>query len=100
MQYFHLYALRFANLTNLPTEGSTLYGTFTTMPRDNASITLQGRYQDEKNDETSVSDYESDSAQLAATLWWAPSPRLYAVASAQVLHQEQETHICIPLMDG
>jgi hypothetical protein len=69
-------------------------------PLANTSLTLQGRWTDESNDETQVTDWQQGIGELGAYLWWASSPRLYAIATAQVLRQEQEAHICISRMDG
>ncbi|MDQ7007067.1 MAG: GSU2204 family CXXCH-containing (seleno)protein [Acidobacteriota bacterium] len=99
-QYYQLYALRFANLTNQPTDRLTLRASVTLSPLENSSLTLQAKRQKRTNDQTQVSDWESSSTDLGALLWWAPSPRIYTVASAQYLKEDQETHICIPLMGG
>ena len=99
-QYYQLYALRFANLTNQPTDRLTLRASLTLSPLSNSSLTLRAKQQQRSNDQTQVSDWESSTTDIGALFWWAPSPRIYTVASAQYLKEDQETHICIPLMGG
>lgn len=100
LQYFELYQLRFANLSNRPTESMGLRANLNWLPSDKLSVTATGRWLDQSNDETQVTDWSRDYLDLGATIWWAPSPRLYVVGYVNWLSEDQETHVCIPLMDG
>ena len=78
----------------------TMRASLSFAPVKNSSLTFQARYLDEENDETQVTPWEGEATELGAYFWWMPKPTLYAVASAQVSMQEQDTHVCIPLMGG
>ena len=100
LQYFELYQLRFANLSNQPTAALGLRANVNWLPSDTFSVTATGRWLDQSNDETQVTDWSRDTLDVGATVWWAPSPRLYVVGYLDWLSEDQETHVCIPLMDG
>jgi hypothetical protein len=100
LQYFEMYATRFANVTNIPDEALTLRSNLNLSLAQNATLTVHGKVSNQKNDETEVSDWTKDEVQIGSYLWWSPNPKLYAIAAADVLLQEQETHVCIPLMNG
>lgn len=100
LQYFELYQLRYANLSNQPTQALGLRANASWLPSDNFSVTATGRWLDQSNDETQVTDWSRDYLNLGATVWWAPSPRLYVVGYLDWMSEDQEAHVCIPLMDG
>jgi hypothetical protein len=100
LQYFEMYATRFANLTSLPDEAVTVGSNLNLQVASNATVTLHGKYSNQKNSETEVSDWTKDDVQIGGYLWWSPNPKLYTIAAADVLLREQEAHVCIPLMNG
>lgn len=100
LQYFELHQLRFANLSNRPTDGLSLNGQVNFLPSENLSVNVNAKWLDQKNDETQVSDWAREYLDLGATIWWAPSARFYLVGSVNWMQDDQETHVCVPLMDG
>lgn len=100
LQYFELHQLRFANLSNQPTDGLALRGKVTLVPSANTTWVVQAKLARQTNDETQVSEWARDVMGLGASLWWTPNSRLYATGSLDWLKDDQETHICIPLWDG
>lgn len=100
MQYFQMHETRFANLSNVPTKAVSLRTNLNIVTSPTSNLTVHGRFTNKTNDETQVSDWTSDTAEFGGYFWWSPNPKLYAIASGEVLLQEQETHVCIPLFNG
>lgn len=100
LQYFEMHATRFANLTNVPDQAFTVSSNMNLQVGKNASWTVHAKVTDAQNDETDTSEWQKDNVQIGSYLWWSPNPKLYTIAAADILLREQETHICIPLMNG
>ncbi len=45
-------------------------------------------------------DWTREYLDVGATVWWAPSSRFYLVGALDWMHDDQETQIRIPLMEG
>ena len=99
-QYFELHRMRIADLTNQPTDRISLQTRLTLVPSDTTTLTLHGKWLSEQNDQTRVSDWNHDSAAVGMSLWWTPNERFYATVTGEILREDQETHLCIPLMNG
>ncbi len=99
-QYFELYRTRFGDLTNQPTDGIAAKAWLSYTPKDSLSYSLHGSYVDQKNDETEAFDWEKDKTELGASMWWAPTNKLYATASVNVLQDDVYTGVSIPVFDG
>ncbi len=99
-QYFELYRLRFGDLSNVPSDALALRANATWTPGDATSMTFSGSWRDQENDETSVGKWTRESLALNASVWWAPSPRMWTLLSANVLEEDQGTFISIPLFNG
>ncbi len=99
-QYFELYRLRFGDLTNVPSGSVGLRVNFAFAPDADSSWTFHGSYRNQENDETSVGSWSRQVLALGASVWWAPASRVWVVTSADLIREDQETFVSIPLMDG
>lgn len=99
-QYFELYRTRFGDLTNVPSSVLGVMANATYSPTGKGAVNVHASYKDSENDETDVADWTRESTSLGAWAWWTPSERVYAMVSADVLLQDQETLVSIPLMNG
>ncbi|GAB4368235.1 MAG: hypothetical protein Kow0062_01220 [Acidobacteriota bacterium] len=99
-QYFELYRLRFGDLTNVPSDSLALRANLSYSPGPNASWTFHGSWRDQRNDETGVGEWSREAVAVGTSVWWAPASRVWAVASADLVREDQETLVSIPLFDG
>lgn len=99
-QYYDLYATRFGDMSNVPTDSYGLSGNLTYSPASKTSLTFHGTWKDEKNDETDVGDWSRDYKALGASVWHALTERTYVVASMDTIQEDQEAFFAIPLMNG
>ncbi len=100
LQYFELHRRRIADLSNRPTDRIALRTRLTLVPSEQTTLTLHGKWLSEQNDQTRVSDWTHDVAEVGASLWWTPNERFYTTVTGVLLREDQETHLCIPLMNG
>ena len=99
-QYFELYRTRFGDLTNVPSGSIGLRANFSYSPNAGSSWTFHGSYKDQENDETGVGNWSREAVAVGTSVWWAPAARVWAAASADLIKEDQETFVTVPLMDG
>jgi len=100
LQYYELHDIRYADIGPIPTDTWDAKGSVTISPSPKGSITLVGRYSDEKNDNTQTTDWTREGWMAGLSFWFAPTPKFYGTFAYNHFDDEFTTPICSPLMDG
>ncbi len=100
LQYYQLFALRVADLTNTPSDELRYRGTGTWIPSAKTALNASIRYLDAENDELDFSTLEKDSLGFGVNLWTSPAPDFNFMIGFDHFEQETGVLMAIPLMDG